>query len=231
MHRLASTLAAHKYKIAVFALLTGASIVCLSLVTARMAYSDSRRYTNLVWNLFLAWIPFLLAFLAYALSWSRTLMYLAMPAFAFLWLIFFPNAPYILTDLQHLGNRVSNVPLWYDVIMLIWFSWTGMLLGVVSLNLMQEIILRRLGRLFSWVFVMAVAGLTSVGLYLGRFVRLNSWDILQDPSGTASDVFSWLLDPSLRSAGFLALYTGFFVFVYLTVHVFGRILQEGSGKP
>lgn len=157
-------------------------------------------------------------------------MYLVIPAFAFLWLIFFPNAPYILTDLQHLGDRVSNVPLWYDVIMLIWFSWTGMLLGVVSLNLMQEIILRQLGRLFSWVFVIAVAGLTSVGLYLGRFVRLNSWDILQDPSGTASDVFSWLLDPSLRSAGFLALYTGFFVFVYLTVHVFGRILQEGSGR-
>ncbi|HSR21802.1 MAG TPA: DUF1361 domain-containing protein [Anaerolineales bacterium] len=231
MHRLVSILAAHKYKIAVFALLTSASIVCLSLVTARVAYSDSRRYTSLVWNLFLAWIPFILAFLAYALSWSRALMYLVIPAFAFLWLIFFPNAPYILTDLQHLGDRVSNVPLWYDVIMLIWFSWTGMLLGVVSLNLMQEIILRQLGRLFSWVFVIAVAGLTSVGLYLGRFVRLNSWDILQDPSGTASDVFSWLLDPSLRSAGFLALYTGFFVFVYLTVHVFGRILQEGSGRP
>lgn len=230
MHRLASILAAHKYKIAVFALLASASIVCLSLVTARVAYSDSRRYTSLVWNLFLAWIPFILAFLAYALSWSRALMYLVIPAFAFLWLIFFPNAPYILTDLQHLGDRVSNVPLWYDVIMLIWFSWTGMLLGVVSLNLMQEIILRQLGRLFSWVFVIAVAGLTSVGLYLGRFVRLNSWDILQDPSGTASDVFSWLLDPSLRSAGFLALYTGFFVFVYLTVHVFGRILQEGSGR-
>lgn len=230
MHRLVSILAAHKYKIAVFALLTSASIVCLSLVTARVAYSDSRRYTSLVWNLFLAWIPFILAFLAYALSWSRALMYLVIPAFAFLWLIFFPNAPYILTDLQHLGDRVSNVPLWYDVIMLIWFSWTGMLLGVVSLNLMQEIILRQLGRLFSWVFVIAVAGLTSVGLYLGRFVRLNSWDILQDPSGTASDVFSWLLDPSLRSAGFLALYTGFFVFVYLTVHVFGRILQEGSGR-
>ena len=228
MRRLRATLAVHKYKLAIFALLAAASVVCVSLVSARIAYSDSRRYAGLLWNLFLAWIPFVLAYLAYVLSWRKALMYLVIPAFAFLWLLFFPNAPYILTDLQHLGDRVSNVPLWYDVIMLIWFSWTGMLLGVVSLNLMQEIIRRQMGRLPSWVFVMAVAGLTSVGLYIGRFVRLNSWDILQDPSGTVSDVFSWLLDPSLRSAGFIALYTGFFVFVYLTVHAFGRMLQEGT---
>jgi len=221
---------AHRYKIGIFALLAAASAVCVALVTARIAYSDSRRYSGLVWNLFLAWIPFLLAYLAYLLSWRKALMYVAIPVFAFLWLIFFPNAPYILTDLQHLSDRVSNVPLWYDVIMLIWFSWTGMLLGVVSLNLMQEIIQRQLGRLPSWIFVFAVAALTSVGLYVGRFVRLNSWDVLQNPAGAASDVFDWLQDPSLRSAGFIGLYTAFFVFVYLTVHAFGRILQEDSGK-
>jgi len=230
MRKLSVILAAHKYKIGVFALLTAASVICVSLVSARIAYSDSRRYAGLIWNLFLAWIPFGLAYLAYVLSWRRALMYLVIPVFALLWLIFFPNAPYILTDLQHLGDRVSNVPLWYDVIMLVWFSWTGMLLGVVSLNLMQEIIQRQLGRLPSWIFVFAVAGLTSVGLYLGRFVRLNSWDILQNPGDAASDVFDWLSDPSLRSAGFIALYTAFFLFVYLTVHAFGRILQEDSER-
>jgi uncharacterized membrane protein len=228
MQRLVDTLRAHQYKIAVFALLTLASIVCVTLVSARIAYSDSRRYTSLVWNLFLAWIPFILAYLAYVLSWSRALMYLVIPAFAFLWFIFFPNAPYILTDLQHLGDAVSNVPLWYDVVLLIWFSWTGMLLGIVSLNLMQEIIRRQLGRIWSWLFVLVVAGLTGVGLYVGRFIRLNSWDILQNPGSTAEDLFSWLLDPSLRSAGFIALYTLFFVFVYLTMHAFGRILHEDS---
>jgi uncharacterized membrane protein len=228
MKGLRTTISAHKYKIGVFALLTAASLVCISLVSARIAYSDSRRYASLVWNLFLAWIPFLLAYLAYVLSWSRAMMYVVIPAFAFLWLIFFPNAPYILTDLQHLGDGASRVPLWYDVILLVWFSWTGMLLGVVSLNLMQEIIRRQLGRLPSWLFVLTVAGLTSAGVYVGRFIRLNSWDILQDPSGAASDVFAWLADPSLRSAGFIALYTAFFLFVYLTMHAFGRIIQEDS---
>jgi uncharacterized membrane protein len=228
MRRLKAVLDTHKYKIGLFALLTAASIICISLVSARIAYSDSRRYTNLVWNLYLAWIPFVLAYLAYVMSWRRALMYITIPAFAFLWLIFFPNAPYILTDFQHLGDRASNVPLWYDVIMLIWFSWTGMLLGVVSLNLMQEIISRQLGRLSGWLFVLVVAALTSIGLYVGRFIRLNSWDIFQDPSGAAEDVFSWIMDPSLRSAGFIALYTAFFLFVYLTVHAFGRMLPEGS---
>jgi uncharacterized membrane protein len=228
MHRILAAMDAHRYKIGLFALLTAASIVCVSLVSARIGYSDSRRYTSLIWNLFLAWIPFVLAYLAYVMSWSRALMYVAIPVFAFLWLIFFPNAPYILTDLQHLGDRVSNVPLWYDVILLVWFSWTGMLLGVVSLNLMQEIIRRHLGRLAGWIFVFVVAGLTSVGLYVGRFIRLNSWDILQDPSGTADDLFSWIMDPSLRSAGFIGLYTAFFLFVYLTVHAFGRMLPEGT---
>ncbi len=168
----------------------------------------------------------MLAFLAYILSWQRALMYFAIPAFAFLWLIFFPNAPYILTDLQHLSQGPSNVPIWYDVILLIWFSWTGMLLGIVSLNLMQEIIKREFNRWFGWAFVLIVAGLSSVGIYIGRFIRLNSWDVFQDPGQTATNLWDWLSDPSLRSVGFIALYTLFFIFVYLTIYAFGHVLQE-----
>jgi uncharacterized membrane protein len=223
-----NSLLVHKYKIAIFGILTAASALCVVLVIARISYSDSRRYIGLVWNLFLAWIPFVLAYVAYVLSWRKILFYVAIPVFTFLWLIFFPNAPYILTDLQHLSQSGSNVPVWYDVIMLTWFSWTGMLLGIVSLNLIQEIIRRQLGRTMSWIFVLVIAALNGIGIYVGRFIRLNSWDILQDPSAAASDVFDWLADPNLRSAGFITLYTIFFVFVYVTLHVFGRVLQEGS---
>lgn len=228
--RLVSAFSAHRYKLGMFALLAAASAVCIALVVARMLYSDSARYTGLVWNLFLAWIPFVLAYLAYVLSWRRSLMVLVIPVFALLWLIFFPNAPYILTDLQHLSQGTSKVPLWYDVLLLIWFSWTGMLLGIVSLNLMQEIIRRQLGRRVGWAFVAVVATLSSAGLYIGRFIRINSWDVLQNPGETASNMFDWLSDPSLRSVGFIALYTLFFMFVYLTLHAFGRILQEGGDR-
>ena len=216
----------HKYKAGVFVLLTGASVICVSLVVARMAYSHTRGYTNLVWNLFLAWIPFVLAYLAYMLSWRRALMYFLIPLFAFMWLIFFPNAPYILTDLQHLTQEPVRVPVWYDVIVLIWFSWTGMLLGLVSLNLMQQIIRRQMGRLAGWVFVLFVSGITGIGLYLGRFVRLNSWDLLQNPDDIVSSIPQWLSDPSRRSVGFILLYTLFFIFVYLTLYAFGHILRE-----
>ncbi len=225
-----NTFARHKYKAGIFLLLSAASLVCVTLVAARIAYSDSRQYLGLVWNLFLAWIPFVLAYLAYMLSWRRLLVYFAIPIFAFLWLIFFPNAPYILTDLQHLGQETTNAPLWYDVILLTWFSWTGVLLGVVSLNLMQEIVKREFGRWLGWIFVFAVAGLSSAGIYVGRFIRLNSWDILQNPAGTAENLWSWLQDPSLRSIGFIGLYTVFFLFVYFTFYAFGHILQEGAEK-
>ena len=238
IEKLNSILIHHKYKAGIFLLLTAASVICLILVLARVAYSNSYGYTSLIANLLLAWIPFVLAYLAYILSWRRGLMILVIPTFAILWLIFFPNAPYILTDLQHLGQASTsasvwasaNVPLWYDVILLIWFSWTGMLLGIVSLNLMQEIIRREFGRWFGWLFVFIVAGLSSAGIYVGRFIRLNSWDILQDPTHTASNLWDWLSDPSLRSFGFIGLYTLFFIFVYLTIYAFGHLQQEQTGK-
>ena len=83
----------NRYKLAIFGLMAGASLICLVLVGARITVSDSGRYAGLVWNLFLAWIPFLLAYAAYTLSWSRRWLYIVIPVTAFLWLIFFPNAP------------------------------------------------------------------------------------------------------------------------------------------
>lgn len=216
----------NRYKIAVFALMTGASALCILLVAARIEYSDSRRYTNLVWNLFLAWIPFVLSYMAYALSWRKRLLYLVIPVIAALWLVFFPNAPYILTDLQHLARETSNTPLWYDVIMLIWFSWTGLLLGLISLYFMHEIVQRAFGRPAGWLFILVVSVLGSFGVYLGRFVRLNSWDILQEPREIAVSILGLVIDPSLRLLAFTSLFTVFYVFVYLTLYSFGHILQE-----
>ncbi len=216
----------NRYKIAIFALMAAASAVCVLLVVARREYSNTGRYTSLVWNLFLAWIPFLLAYFAYALSWRKLLLYLVLPVTAFLWLIFFPNAPYILTDLQHLAREETAAPLWYDVILMVWFAWTGLLLGLVSLYLMHEIVQRNFGRVIGWGFVFLVSGLSSFGVYLGRFVRLNSWDILQDPGEIAISILGLVIDPSLRLVAFTSLFTVFYLFVYLTLYSFAHMLQE-----
>ena len=216
----------NKYKLAIIGLLLGASIFSVFLVIARMAYSDSGQFLGLIWNLFLAWIPFVLAYIAYSLSWKRRWLYIAIPVFASLWLIFFPNAPYILTDLQYLNRSSENAPLWFDVILLIWFSWTGVLLGVISLYLMHEIVQRNFGRWPGWIFVLLVSGLSSAGIYLGRFMDWNSWDILSNPSELAMDVLGLVIDPSLRLLAFTALFTIFFLFVYLTLYTFAHLFRE-----
>ncbi len=220
----------NRHNIAVFVLLNTACLVCILLVAARVAYSDSRRHTGLIWNLFLAWIPFVLAYAAHAISWRRNWLYFVIPVIAFLWLIFFPNAPYMLTDLQDLARDRGGSPLWYDVIIVGWSSWTGMLLGIISLYLMQDIISRRFSRVTGWVFVFAISTASSFGMYVGRFVRLNSWDILQNPAETTMEILGLVIDPSMRLAAFTILYTLFFLFVFLLLYSFSHMLTEQTAK-
>ena len=219
-------LAAHRYKLGVVGLLAAASVVCIALVAARTLYSGSPGYAGLVWNLFLAWIPFVLAYLAYVLSWRRPLMYFVIAAFAGLWLIFFPNAPYIITDFKHLADPHIVVPAWYDVMVLMWFSWTGLLLGIVSLYLMHDIVHREFGRWVGWALVFAVSVLSGLGVYIGRFIRWNSWDLLTDPVRIAQEFMQGAQDPSLRSIGFTVTFAAFFLFIYLMLYSFGHLLQE-----
>jgi len=216
----------NRHNIAVFVLLNAACIVCIGLVVARVAYTDSGRHLGLIWNLFLAWIPFILAYVAHAVSWRRVTLYVVIPFVAFLWLIFFPNAPYMLTDLQDLARGGGGAPLWYDVIIVVWSSWTGMLLGVISLSLMHDIVQRTFGRTLGWIFVFGISALSSFGIYVGRFVRLNSWDILQDPAETAMHLLGLVIDPSMRLAAFTLLYFVFFLFVYLLLYSFSHLVRE-----
>ncbi len=221
-------LSAHKYKLLITLLLVAASVISVILARVRMAYSNTNDYSVLIWNLGLAWIPFVFAAIAYGISWSRKLIYLVVPVCAFIWLIFFPNAPYILTDFQHLSTNANNAPLWYDVLMLVWFAWTGLLLGVISLHFMQEVVTRAFGRITGWVFTFVVTVLSSIGIFLGRFYRWNSWDILGDPLPIVHDIWGWLRHPfaNLRVYGFTLLFTALFLFVYLAIHAFARVIQE-----
>jgi uncharacterized membrane protein len=132
----------------------------------------------------------------------------------------------MLTDLQDLARVTTSAPLWYDVIIVVWCSWTGMLLGLISLYLMQDIVVRTFGRLAGWAFIFLILPLSSFGIYVGRFVRLNSWDILQDPTETAVQILGLIIDPSRRLAAFTLSYTFFFLFVYLLLYSFSHMLNE-----
>jgi uncharacterized membrane protein len=216
----------YKFRLTAFFLLGCATLLSLALFRLRTSLSGSLDYAFLVWNIFLAWIPLGLAQVASTFAWKRRYLLPALPIFAFLWLIFFPNAPYILTDLLHLGHPKPGVPLWFDVLMLLWFAWTGLLLGLVSLLMMQEIVRRELGRIAGWLFVGSVGVLSSLGIYIGRFLRWNSWDLLVDPLSRLSDFLYYAMRPSLQSVLFIGIFSAFFLFIYLTIYTFGLLLNE-----
>ena len=216
----------NKYRLMIFILLAGATVLSVAIWRLRSEYSGTYQYAFLIWNLFLAWIPFMIAYFTYTVTLNRKWIYVIIPIAAFFWMIFFPNAPYILTDFQHLAGNGGGVPVWYDVMLLIWFAFTGLLLGMVSLFLMQEIIRREFGGWVGWGFVVLVAGLSSTGIYMGRFLRWNSWDIILNPSGIARYTFERAQDPSLQSIGFTGLFAAFFLFLYMTLYALGHLLSE-----
>ena len=206
--------------LAVFAALILASATSTSLVAGRVVHTRRLAYVFLVYNLVLAWIPLGLSVALQALEGLRPRAAARIASMLCLaaWLAFFPNAPYLMTDLLHLkvqGNRL----LWLDLIALQAFAWTGLALGFVSLDLMQRVVARRVGRAASWLFAAAVMGLSAFGIYLGRFRRWNSWDVARDPLGLFSDVAHIVLHPFAHAhvVAFSAVLAAFLLTAYLVV--------------
>ena len=200
-----------------------ASVLCLGFVGVRTMYARQFAFQFFFWNLFLAWLPLLAALPLYALRSAGARKPLLSAGLAVLWFLFFPNAPYIVTDLVHLYER-APVPYWYDVIMIMAFAQTGLFLGYLSLYLVQEVVRSRFGRWPSWGFALAMLALSSFGIYLGRFMRWNSWDALLSPIATIADA-ARLAHPGQNPRA-LAFSTTFFAFslvCYLIVYSFTHL--------
>jgi uncharacterized membrane protein len=179
-----------------------ASALCLGLELVRERHYGAYDFRFLVWNLILAWVPLVLALVVYdGYRRSRSLVRLA-PA-AVLWLLFLPNAPYIVTDFIHLSEG-SSAPLWFDGVLLSAFAWTGVLLGFVSLYLVHATARHRFGGTLGWAGVLVVLGLVSVGVYLGRFKNWNSWDLLVRPGQRLAQLHAHLGDPASLAKAFAA---------------------------
>ena len=169
------------------------SVVALALLASRVAFTGSRTHVFLAWNLLLAWVPLVAAYALARLPpgrahWPKRL------ALGTVWLVFLPNAPYLVTDLLHLGGS-SNAPKWFDASMFFAFACTGCVLGFASMAAVHARVEQAIGRGGGWVFVMAVSGLSAFGVYLGRFKRWNSWDVVSDPGALLRDVAGVVLNP------------------------------------
>jgi len=169
-------------------------IFCLCLSTFRLLYSGRRAFVFLNWNLFLAVIPWVLTSLA-VLHPNTRLKKTAIIVLLLAWLLFFPNGPYILTDLFHIHMN-SSMPVWFDLVMVLSFAWTGVLLGFLSLWDIEKILKKLLGRKWVTIISSALLFIGSFGVYLGRYERWNSWNIINRPSGLFYDISDQVIYPA-----------------------------------
>lgn len=169
-----------------------ASTASCVLLVLRTVFVGQFRQLYLVWNLFLAWLPLLFACTAVCLAQTRPQRRWSFLSAAAAWLLFFPNAPYIFTDLIHLGPKFHG-RYWTDLVLILIFALTGLVLGFLSLFLMQRLVARRHGWPAGWLFVGFVAGLSGFGIYAGRFLRWNSWDVVFNPLDLLADASQWLI--------------------------------------
>lgn len=187
---------------------------------ARILYTRHLTFISMTWNLFLAWLPYALTqWLARRPQWIAHRWKFA-GAFV-VWLLFIPNSFYILTDLFHLGDR--QVPMWYDLALLLSFAWNGLLLGVLSVRRMEQILETRLGGQPKGFFLYPVMLLNAFGIYIGRYLRFNSWDVLTNPFSLLADTTHILLHPVYykHAWGMILCYAVFMTLIYQTLKKIG----------
>lgn len=195
---------------------------CCVVLNLRFHLAGNLYYRFMLWNLFLALIP-----LGLSLGLRRIhRLTLAIPLLG-LWLLFFPNAPYVLTDLMHLNEHNANVPKWLDLLMLLSFGLVSLWSGLQSLRLVQGWITRNFSKMAGWCVTIVTLLLSGFGVYLGRFLRWNSWDMLRRPHALLGDIVACVVDPSGHSQawGFTFGFGGMLIFAYM-----GWALAE-AGHP
>lgn len=202
-------------------LLVSSGFSCL-LLAARMIVTDSLEYIFLPWNLFLAFVPYGITQLVTGridFIENRWKLVLALVV----WLLFIPNAFYIITDLVHF-TRVRSAPKWFDLLLIFSFAWNGIMFGIVSLRKVEVISAVIRGRHFSVMLVFAVMWLNALGIYIGRYLRFNSWDIITDPFSLVSGISDLLFNPLQNSVawGMTFCYAVFMTLLYLSVKKLGE---------
>lgn len=166
------------------------SLFCFGLSIFRIYISGTNSFLFLNWNLFLAAIPWMATnylVLKPKSKWKTS-------AILFLWILFFPNAPYILTDLFHL-RFFTSAPIWFDLILVLSFAWTGLVFGFSSLNDLYNLGLNWMSKKRLRPGISMLLFLSAYGIYIGRYLRWNSWDIFTRPIVLFQEISAPFTDP------------------------------------
>jgi len=204
-----------------------ASAAAVTLLGIRVSRTDDPHFAFLAWNLALAWIPLGIAVCLYGAHRAR------LPAWALAaglgaWLLFLPNAPYLVTDYIHLAPD-TRVPLWFDFALLGAFAGAGLLLGFAAVFLVQVIVSERIGATAGWAASMAAFVCAGVGIYVGRVLRFNSWDVWREPGSLLELAASRLGDPLGNSLliATVVLFTAFLALGYMALYLAGLVALRG----
>ncbi|MFN8115114.1 MAG: DUF1361 domain-containing protein [Bacteroidia bacterium] len=183
------------------------TLFSVTLLTYRIIKSDGLSYIFLAWNLFLALIPW---WISDYLKQKETLQLKHIPLLG-TWLLFIPNSPYILTDLFHLKPR-PYLPLWFDLVLVLSFALIGMLVFLKSLKDMFAILKAHVSSMLFTLLIPVVFWLIAFGLYLGRYMRFNSWNVVNHPFRLMRQSLDVLLEKD--TIGFTLIFGVFMWFMY-----------------
>lgn len=177
--------------------ITAFTLVASCLLVLRIKITHDFYLLFLVWNLILAFIPYGISCYLKSKEYHNVWSKLSFVGLFVVWLLFLPNAPYIITDLIHIGNSSSNWHV-YDAMLIGSFAVLGTYLGMISIYDVSHSIYRMLSgncrkrlRLLPYVFIV----LSAFGIYLGRELRYNSWDLIKNPQVLWDDCWTLILKP------------------------------------
>ena len=192
------------------------------LLLFRIKYLKSFYFLFLIWNIILAIVPYAITMYLKTMSFSK----ISMVFWFCIWLLFLPNAPYIITDLLHLKVSSTSM-LWLDVLVILSFALTGLLLFYLTLRDMTKIIEDYYPKLNLKWLTPIIFFLCAFGVYLGRFIRYNSWEIISNPMNLLSDIFEMIVYPNQNIQVWIFT-LGFGLFIWVGYSLFNRIYSAAS---
>ncbi|MFA6355193.1 MAG: DUF1361 domain-containing protein [Candidatus Paceibacterota bacterium] len=192
--------------------------LALFLNILRIILFGNTSFIYILWNVFLAAIPF---FISYILLLYTNKDNIIKPFFIIgfiLWLLFLPNSPYVITDFIHLG-RFHAVPIMYDMFLLFASAWVALLMGLYSISHMEKILLLKFSKKVTNILIITIILFTSFGVYVGRYLRFNSWDFFISNNSLITSIWKIFTESNgyANVYGYTAL---FFIFIYTSYLAF-----------
>jgi uncharacterized membrane protein len=200
------------------------SAFSMVLVLIRVIMTGSELFLFLPWNLFLAFAPLFISTRLMSRPelveqrWKFGLLFIA-------WLLLIPNSFYILTDLFHLKLR-DDSNRWFDLTLIFSFAWNGLLMGILSVRQMEKIFVQCFHIRHEWFFLYPVMWLNALGIYIGRYLRFNSWDMITNPFQLLDDILYMVVHP-LRNFypwAMICCFAVFMTLLYLSVKRIAKVI-------